>query len=417
MVQNEIHSKIIKNKDAVMDWFGKNRNEVMLPFYTSVDVRDSGLKVVGVDANLFPAGFNNICPVDKSHISEIVKDYLLSHYGEGLKKIALVTEEHTSNPPYWDNVFALQTMIKEAGYDVRVSIPRSFSGTANMESLSGHKILIYPSQKKDNDIIVGEDFKPDLIISNNDFSQAHEEWAEGANTPINPPREMGWFQRKKSDHFRHYNRLAGELAQVLKLDPWALQVKTELFSGFDLDSEESGEELAKRVDQMLSQLTQDYANRKIEDPPNIFIKNNSGTYGLGVLAVSSADEVRHWNSKTRKQMKVSKGRRTVSEVILQEGVRSTIKTDVGTAEPTIYMVGCELVGGFLRAHPSKGPTESLNSPGAVFQRLCVSDLEVDAEGNPMENVYGWIARLSSLAIGMEMKELGVQLKGYRQHNC
>jgi glutamate--cysteine ligase len=71
------------------------------------------------------------------------------------------------------------------------------------------------------------------------------------------------------------------------------------------------------------------------------------------------------------------------------------------------MIGCELAGGFLRAHGQKGPTESLNSPGAVFKKLCVTDLKVDLHGRPMENVYGWVAKISSLAVGREAAEMGV----------
>jgi glutamate--cysteine ligase len=66
----------------------------------------------------------------------------------------------------------------------------------------------------------------------------------------------------------------------------------------------------------------------------------------------------------------------------------------------------------LRAHAEKDETESLNSPGAVYKRMCVSDLKVDVEGAPMENVYGWIAKLGVLAIGYEANEMKVEFKGY-----
>jgi glutamate--cysteine ligase len=65
------------------------------------------------------------------------------------------------------------------------------------------------------------------------------------------------------------------------------------------------------------------------------------------------------------------------------------------------MVGSQLAGGFLRTHSQKGPSESLNSPGAVYKRLCVADLNINVEGCPMENVYGWMARLAALAAARE----------------
>ncbi|RYG56907.1 glutamate--cysteine ligase, partial [bacterium] len=83
-----------------------------------------------------------------------------------------------------------------------------------------------------------------------------------------------------------------------------------------------------------------------------------------------------------------------------------------------YLLGCNLAGGFLRTHADKGPTESLNSPGAVYKRLCVSDLKISVEGHPLENVYGWVAKLGLLAIGRESAEMGVKYNGYtRRTEC
>jgi glutamate--cysteine ligase len=111
-------------------------------------------------------------------------------------------------------------------------------------------------------------------------------------------------------------------------------------------------------------------------------------------------------------MKAAKGGGGIASVIVQEGVPSMVTSDGATAEPAIYMLGCKLAGGFLRAHEKKAADESLNSPGAVYKRLCVSDLRVNVEGHPMENVYGWVARLSLLAVSQEMKSEQVELRSY-----
>ena len=129
------------------------------------------------------------------------------------------------------------------------------------------------------------------------------------------------------------------------------------------------------------------------------------------------DEVRQWSYKSRKKMKAAKGGRDVEEVIIQEGIPSIVQTENASAEPVIYMIGCELAGGFLRTHSEKGSTDSLNSPGAVYKRLCVSDLAVRAEGCPQENVYGWSAKLGLLAIALEAEEMGVEFKKYKKAPC
>ena len=112
-------------------------------------------------------------------------------------------------------------------------------------------------------------------------------------------------------------------------------------------------------------------------------------------------------------MKAAKGGREVTEVIIQEGIPTTVHAKDGkTAEPVIYMIGCQLAGGFLRAHGEKGDGDSLNSPGAVYQRLCIADLDLKMEGCPMENSYGWVARLAFLSVAREAKELGVEFRKY-----
>lgn len=412
MVQELVHQNIVKNLDGVYDWFASYRSRLILPFYSSVDVRDSHLKVASVDANLYPAGFNNICPADREQIPEIMRDYIFSCYGPDIKNIALITEEHTNNPPYWDNVVTISHCLHLAGFQVRVCIPREFTGTAFLNSASGKKVEVFPSKPVDGELRVGENWKVELIISNNDFSQSYEDWGEGLRTAMNPAREMGWYQRKKSTHFKYYNQVAKEFAKIIGVDPWIFTVRTETYSASDILSDEGMRGLSQKVDSMIEVIRQDYEAQGIKEAPVVFIKNNSGTYGLGVVSVSSGKDVEAWNAKTRKQMKVSKGKRSIEEVIIQEGVRSAIRTNVGTAEPTIYMVGCDLVGAFLRAHAERSDEESLNSPGAVYQKLCVSDLKVNIQGKPMENVYGWVARLSSLAIGLEIEEMGVEFRGY-----
>ncbi len=102
-------------------------------------------------------------------------------------------------------------------------------------------------------------------------------------------------------------------------------------------------------------------------------------------------------------MKAAKGGRKVNQLIIQEGIPTILNQKGGRAEPVIYMLGSQLIGGFLRVHKAKGSRENLNSPGAVYRKLCISDLKVQVEGKNEENVYGWIARLTLLALGFEIK--------------
>ncbi|PIS10890.1 MAG: glutamate--cysteine ligase [Bdellovibrio sp. CG10_big_fil_rev_8_21_14_0_10_47_8] len=410
-MKTNLHQNICGQASQTSTWFCEKAKQLSYPIYSSYDIRDAGFKISNVDANIFPAGFNNICPTDKDAAVGIMDQYLTKHYGSRVEKILLVTEEHTQNPFYWENVSTLQQTLVGAGKQVLIGIPKRLSEPLVVKSSSGQEIKVISAFEDSPEV---QEFKPDLVISNNDFSESNEDWASYLTLPMNPPRELGWYQRKKSRYFENYNQLVGEFAKIVGFDPFLMNVKTEVYENFDINEEASRVELASRVDRVLAELKEDYLQRGIQQEPFVFVKNNSGTYGLAVVRVGSGAEVRDWNYKSRKKMKAAKGGRDVEEIIVQEGIPSRVQSDGASAEPVIYMIGSELAGGFLRTHAEKSNTDSLNSPGAVYKKLCVSDLNVSLQGSPLENVYGWSARLGLLAIGMEAEQMKIQFAGYQK---
>lgn len=410
-----LHKQTMENMDSICKWFSEKKAQLGYPIYSSYDIRDAGYKISNVDANIFPAGFNNICPTDKESAIPLMENFITRHYGEKVKNILLVTEEHTNNAFYWENVFTIRNLIEAGGRTVKVAIPQPLPEPLKLTSSAGNEVEVH-SALMDGPLL--KTFKPDLIISNNDFSVAYEDWAATVSDfPMNPPRELGWYQRKKSTYFKYYNQLVEEFSAIAKIDPFLMRVETELFEHFDINDEESRKALAAKVDAMLERLRADYKTRGVKQEPFVFVKNNAGTYGLAVVRVGSGAEVLDWTYKSRKKMKAAKGGRDVEEVIIQEGIPSIVEAEGASAEPVIYMIGSELAGGFLRTHSEKNSTESLNSPGAVYKRLCVSDLAINTPGCPQENVYGWTAKLGLLAIAYEAKEMGVQFKGYTPRGC
>lgn len=409
--QELIHDKICENLLNVQNWFKTKLEQIPYPIYSSYDIRDSGCKISNVDANIYPAGFNNICPTDLEAAPWLLKNYIHQHYGANFKRFVIVTEEHSKNPYYWHNIATLKKIFIEAGFSAELAFAGKLDAPLKMESVVGETLLVHSGDPETSSFL--KEFQPDLFISNNDFSDEKAAWGSKVKTPINPPRELGWYHRKKSDYFYFYNELVNEFCKLIGVQPFYMEIKTELFSEFNLENEESNKKLANQIDAFLATLELSYKQMGVQYPPFVYIKNNSGTYGLGVIKVHSGEEYLNLNYNNRKKMKAAKGGRSIEEVIIQEGIPSIIKDDAGvTAEPVIYMLGHELVGGFLRTHSAKSETESLNSPGAVYKRLCVSDLAVNARGCPNENVYGWCAKLGLLAIAREGKKLAVNFKGF-----
>lgn len=413
-VRTYIHDQICLNYDELQKWFQYSTSQLAYPIYSSYDIRDSGYKITNVDANVFPAGFNNICPTDKETSVDLFKKYIQVHYKSTVRKILMITEEHTKNPYYLENVGTIADLLTEAGFEIRLAFPKDLPEVLTLESVTGRKLQFGSGYQSSAWV---RDFKPDLIISNNDFSLALEDWAVDLAIAMNPPRELGWYQRKKSRYFKNYNMLVNDFAKIIKVNPFLLRVETEEFSEFDINNDASRELLAEQVDQFLKNLKIKYNEEKILQEPFCFVKNNSGTYGLGVVKVNSATEIKTWTYNARKKMKAAKGGKSIEQVIIQEGIPSVVTSEQSSAEPVIYMIGCELAGGFLRTHAEKSSTESLNSPGAVYKKLCVTDLYDNRTACPKENVYGWSAKLGLLAIGLEAKDMNIEFTNYTKATC
>lgn len=409
MVKKYLHEQIMGAGDRLCSWYLGKMENLYQPIYSSYDIRESKHKISAVDANIYPAGFNNICPADKEISVEFFNQYFRDHYVKKINKILLITEEHTQNAYYWDNVYCIKHLLEQAGRQVEIAFPKKISEPVILQSASGHTVQVSSGH---GDEAWLKKFNPDLVVSNNDFSHPLKEWADSLSISINPPRELGWYQRKKSKYFEHYNQVANEFSDLIGVPACHFRVETELFSPFDINSEESRKELAHRVDLMLQNLRKTYEKNQMDQEPFVFIKNNSGTYGLGVVAVKRAEDINDWTYNARKKMKAAKGGRKIEEVIIQEGIPTVIKSEESAAEPAIYMIGRNLAGGFLRTHSEKSDTENLNAPGAVYKRLCISDFMTDASRCVLENVYGWVAKLGVLSIGLEAESMGIQVQDY-----
>ena len=58
----DLERRILDSSVTIEHWFRSEWQEHTPPFYSSVDLRNSGFKLAPVDTNLFPGGFNNLNP-------------------------------------------------------------------------------------------------------------------------------------------------------------------------------------------------------------------------------------------------------------------------------------------------------------------------------------------------------------------
>ena len=116
----ELHKCIINSHVEIESWFRKQWIKYPAPFYSSIDIRNSGFKIAPVDTNLFPAGFNNL---DKNfeplYISAL--SHALERQSVDIRKILLIGENHTRNQHYTNSLSALSNFIKKAGFEIEIA--------------------------------------------------------------------------------------------------------------------------------------------------------------------------------------------------------------------------------------------------------------------------------------------------------
>lgn len=411
--KQSLAEKIHHHRTRISDWYLSHAQVAPPPFYCSVDLRDSGHKIVPVDSNLFPAGFNNICPEDMRVGPLVLSAQVDAILGsKPSRKVVIIPEAHTSNLYYFENLHYLQSLFRDAGFEVRLAwfgpLPTGSTSPLQFVSQTGKPIEIESFEVKGGRLVTHSGFEPDWILLNNDFSSGYPTLLDGVTQPIVPSHRLGWHTRKKSDHFKYYNQLAREFAAIIDVDPWIFEIATEEVGPVNFNEGVGIQETAAAVDRILSQTQKAYAAHGIQQPPFAFVKNNAGTYGMGIMVVHNSSEVLQMNRRTKNKMSVGKNHLQIESMAVQEGVPTATLVDRLAAEPVIYLLGCELLGGFLRTNTEKGVDQNLNSQGMVFRKLCMSDLrrdeieDEDEEVPVLETVYGAVARMSALATGLEL---------------
>lgn len=404
----QIESRFLDRQEAIERWFRDQWRQSRAPFYGSVDLRNAGFKLAPVDTNLFPAGFNNLdrslLPLGAQAVQSAVE-----HICPMANGILIVIESHTRNPYYFENLAALQRIVRTAGFACELGTLREITATETRRTDSGIDLQIHPIERAGNRLLT-DDFDPCLVLLNNDLSDTVPESLLGLEQPVVPDPRLGWQSRRKSVHFGLYQSVCEEFSDLIDIDPWLLTPYFRNCGKIDFQQREGEDCLVKNVDRLLTDIQAKYQAYDIDREPFVFIKSDSGTYGMGIMTARSVDEVRDLNRKQRKKMAAAKGSQKVTQVLVQEGVYTfeTYGDERSTAEPVVYMIDHSVVGGFYRLHSARDDTENLNAPGMTFEPLAFADccmmpdeaMDPDASVNRFY-AYGVVARLALLAAARE----------------
>ena len=147
--KEQLDEFIISNWNQVNEYLDEEAKKYPVPFYNSVDIRESKSKYAPVDNNIYPAGFNNICMLDLDETSYQIKEYI-SQSSLPSGNWGIIIESHTKNLFYLDNLFFLRKAIMEAGVSNCHFISfddQLFNGndSLELETFSKFMIEVYPA--------------------------------------------------------------------------------------------------------------------------------------------------------------------------------------------------------------------------------------------------------------------------------
>lgn len=411
-----LEKTILENHLKIETWLREKFNHYKAPITSSVDLRNAGFKISPVDTNLYPAGFNNLNPDFMPLCIQAMQSYVFTAH-PNCKRVLIIPESHTRNEFYAQSLFTLQNILNLAGFDTRIgSLMEDLKAPLFIPTNKGNELILEPIQRQGERVRV-DGFEPCMILLNNDLSSGVPELLKGLSQTIRPHLNLGWSNRLKSNHFKHYQSIASEFADLIGIDSWLVQPLFDVANDIDFKKSEGAQALADKVDLLLSLIQQKYDQYNISQQPFVVVKANSGTYGMSVMMVKSGQELLELNRKKRNKMAASKGAKPVTSVIIQEGVYTfeTWQDKSAISEPVIYMLGQYVVGGFYRVHRGKAIDENLNAPGMHFEPLAFDKAcnSPDKELAPSEcpnrfYAYGVIARLANLAAAIEIDEVTCQ---------
>jgi glutamate--cysteine ligase len=417
----ELEKRFLDNETAIERWLRGQWLEHAPPFYASVDLRNSGFKLAPVDTNLFPGGFNNLDPAMLPLAVQAMMSAVEKICPEA-KNLLLIPENHTRNQFYLMNVARLASILRHTGLTVRIGtlLPEIDRPTPLMlpdgQTLTLEPLRRFGSPGPDGrgrrlGLASDPDFDPCAILLNNDLSAGAPPILENLHEQfVIPPLFAGWHVRRKSQHFAAYRRVAREFAALIGIDPWFIDPEFAVCGEINFQERAGLDCLAANIDKLLHHIRGKYREYGITATPFVVVKADAGTYGMGIMMVKDAAEVRELSRRQRNKMAVVKEGRPVSAVILQEGVPTCEKVSDGVAEPVVYMIDRYVIGGFYRVHTQRGADENLNAPGMHFEPLafetgCVlPDMTQNPDAPPNRfYAYGVIARLALLAAAIELE--------------
>ncbi|MFL2977969.1 MAG: hypothetical protein DBX05_04020 [Candidatus Poseidoniales archaeon] len=381
------------HRDEIKTWLEGLRKDAQLPLYGSFDIRDAGWKASVVDANAFPAGFNNISPEDYPFLAAGFVEHLHSYLPNG-GRVLLWPEAHTRNDAYLENVFVLRELLESN--DITVHVGTDELPPMEIDVSGGILQLGQVDIEKESILVDGNPI--DLIVLNSDLTTGP---LLIDSVPILPVPSMGWYNRSKCEHFEHVKSLVHQLAEMLGIDPWLIGPWGFVSRGRCLEEAECRERLAAEIELGLDFISSKYSEHGIDATPSLFMKNDRGTYGLGILRIDSPEDILNLSKRKMNRLTYGRGGVQAEDFLLQEAVPTHLRSGSGVIEPVGYGVNGLVLSWFHRFNLKHGPLDNLNTPSTSF--ILDSDLDGESVQQILDRrfLHRTLAEISMIAMTLE----------------
>ncbi|MBG18167.1 MAG: hypothetical protein CMB77_07445 [Euryarchaeota archaeon] len=370
------------------DWFEIAWSERRRPLVGSVDVRDAGFKVAVVDANAFPAGFHHLHSDDYENCMAGLAEWLQT-YAPDAKTVCLVPEPLTRNPAYVQNVIALRSLLVDTGRTIRLAVPESDISGRSISAVDGTVSYDLLTIEHGKPFVNGEQI--DLCLLNRDLTDGRVLRLSAGLEAI--PSVMGWHNRRKSIHQTLLDANVKNFASDFDIDPWLLSPVWSFSGEKCLAQDICLEMMAASIDQILEEVQERYDYYGVRKTPSVFVKNDRGTYGLGILTVTAGAELIGMSKRKLGRLTYGRGGQEVEDFVLQEGIPTCQMMGEAFGESVLYCANGTAQGAFIRLNHKYSDHDNLNTPSSEYVPTCLDSL------SPIHRI---IAELSMLAMADEV---------------
>ncbi len=404
---NELEQRVLDSMPAIERWFRLEWMEHTPPFYSSVDIRNSGFKLAPVDTNLCPSGWHNLTP-EMLPLAVQAAMASIEKICPEAKNLLLIPQNHAHNSFYLSNVAQLRRIFHMAGLNVRIgSIDPEIKQNTSIHLANGESVTLEPVQRVNGRLML-KHFDPCTILLNTDLAAGvpgiledlHEQY-------LLPPLHASWPVRRKSRHFQCYEEVSKRFGKLLGVNHWLINPMFGHCGEVDFAQDEGMECLRSNVDALLTKIRRKYKEYGIPEKPFVVVKADNVAAGSGIITVRDVKALDVLQEQAKKDPQAT----PASEVIIQEGVLTCERMHDAVAEPVVYMMDRYVVGGFYRIHAERGVDEDLSAPGSRFVPLAFEHsthlpqpgVKPGASAPNRFYMYGVVARLAMLAASYELE--------------